>query len=259
MLIFCCPPAKEGGERSERVVVLWSSQVIIMRLPKNNHPMPSAFPLLRRRGVKKKNRQICLFLKLVYLSISMNKPGPRERILETASRLFYTQGYNNTGINQILDEAKVAKASLYQHFGCKDELGIHYLKAGREEWFAGIEKWTGAKKTADQKLVACFDFLQYALQQNNFVGCKFINMLSEIGETSPLMYKEITEHKEKLRKYIKSFVESALQRKATEETDVLGDSIYLLFEGAIVESKICKDIWPVKKAKWMVQILLQKV
>jgi len=41
--------------------------------------------------------------------------NPKDRILETASRLFYTQGFNATGINQILDEANVAKASLYQH------------------------------------------------------------------------------------------------------------------------------------------------
>jgi AcrR family transcriptional regulator len=187
----------------------------------------------------------------------MIKPGPRERIMETASRLFYTQGYNSTGINQILDEAKVAKASLYQHFGCKDELGIHYLKAGRDEWFTGIEKWTGAKKTPADKLVACFDFLQYALQQNKFVGCKFINILSEIGESSPRMYKEIAEHKDTLRKYIKSFVQSALKGKSKENIEVMGDSIYLLFEGAIVESKICKDTWPVKKAKKMVQLLLK--
>jgi AcrR family transcriptional regulator len=187
----------------------------------------------------------------------MSNVGPRERILETASRLFYTQGYNNTGINQILDEAKVAKASLYQHFGSKDELGIHYLKAGREEWFAGIEKWTAPKKTPIQKLIACFDFLEYALQQNNFLGCKFINMLSEIADTSPLMSKEILEHKRKLRLYMKSFIEAALQGKPAEETDVLGDAIYLLYEGAIVESKIYKETWPVKKAKKMIKVLLK--
>jgi len=55
-----CPPAKKGGERSERALASvalaeeggcsWSSKVISMRLPKNNHPMPLAFPLLRRRG-----------------------------------------------------------------------------------------------------------------------------------------------------------------------------------------------------------------
>lgn len=187
----------------------------------------------------------------------MSKLGPRERILETASRLFYYQGYNNTGINQILDEAKVAKASLYQHFGSKDDLGIHYLKAGREEWFAGIEKWTSTKKTPLQKLIACFDFLEYALQQHKFQGCKFINMLSEIGGTSPLMLKEIIEHKGKLRSYLKSFVQGSLQGKPADEVDTVGDSIYLLYEGAIVESKIYKETWPVKKAKKMVRLLLE--
>lgn len=200
--------------------------------------------------------------KLVYVkylltfTVNMDKAGPRERILETASRLFYSQGYNNTGINQILEEAKVAKASLYQHFGSKDELGVHYLRAGREEWFTGIEKWTNAKKAPRQKLMACFDFLEYALQQNNFLGCKFINMLTEIGNTSPLMSKEIFEHKEKLRQYIKDFAESALESKAEDEKEIIGDSIYLLFEGAIVESKIYKDTWPVKRAKAMIIILI---
>jgi len=187
----------------------------------------------------------------------MSKLGPRERILETASRLFYTQGYNNTGINQILDEAKVAKASLYQHFGSKDELGIHYLKAAREEWFGGLDKWVTTKKTPFQKLIACFDFLEYALQQHNFLGCKFINMLSEIGDTSPLMYQEILGHKHKLRLYIKKFIEEALPGRAADEIDVISDAIYLLFEGAIVESKICKDTWPVKKAKKMIRVLLE--
>jgi len=171
--------------------------------------------------------------------------------------LFYTQGYNNTGINQILDEAKVAKASLYQHFGSKDELGIYYLKAGRQEWFAGIEKWASAKKAPAQKLIACFDFLEYALLQSNFLGCKFINMLSEIGSTSPLMSKEILEHKDKFRRYLKSFIEEPLQGRSKEDIDVLGDAIFLLYDGAIVESKIYKETWPVKKAKKMVQLLLE--
>jgi len=188
----------------------------------------------------------------------MSKLGPRERILETASRLFYIQGYNNTGINQVLDEAKVAKASLYQHFGSKDELGIHYLKAAREEWFAGLDKWTNSKKTPVQKLIACFDFLEYSLQQNNFLGCKFINMLSEIGDTSAPMSHEILEHKRKLRQYIKSFIEQALHEKPAGDIDVISDAIYLLFEGAIVESKIYKETWPVKKAKKMIKILVEE-
>ena len=48
----------------------------------------------------------------------------RERILDTAARLFYAQGYNSTGINQVIKEANVAKASLYQHFPSKEDLLI---------------------------------------------------------------------------------------------------------------------------------------
>ncbi|WAC12987.1 TetR/AcrR family transcriptional regulator [Dyadobacter pollutisoli] len=187
----------------------------------------------------------------------ISKTGPRERILETASRLFYSQGYNNTGINQILAEANVAKASLYQHFGSKDELGVFYLKTGRQEWFSGMDQWTNAKKTPVQKLLACFDFLEYALQKDDYLGCKFINMLSEIGSTSPLMLREIVEHKGKLRQYMKNFVEKALDGTPEEETEMMGDAIYLMFEGAIVESKIYRNTWPVKKARRMTEILVK--
>lgn len=187
----------------------------------------------------------------------MNKTSPKERILETASRLFYTQGYNNTGINQILEEANVARASLYQHFGSKDELGVHYLKAGREEWFAGLEKWTDGKKTPAQKLTACFDFLEYALRKNSFLGCRFINMLTEIGSTSPLMSKEILEHKAKLRNFFKHLTAGALENHPQKDKDLLGDSIYLLFEGAIIESKIYKDAWPIKRARMMAKLIVE--
>lgn len=185
--------------------------------------------------------------------------GPKQRILETASRLFYCQGYNSTGINQILEEAKVAKASLYQHYGSKDELGIEYLKAARDEWFEGLNKWTSKKSAPLQKLLACFDFLEYALRMHEFKGCKFINMLSEIADSSPLMRKEIIEHKAKLREYIKNFVKNvfASQSQTSDQVDTLGDSIYLMFEGAIVESKIYKETWPVKTARKMVKTLLE--
>lgn len=188
--------------------------------------------------------------------------GPRERIVETACRLFYNQGYNNTGINQLLEEAKVAKASLYQHFGSKEEVGLTYLKVARVEWFEGLDKWTGTKTDPKQKLIACFDFLEYALRINEFRGCKFINMLSELADSASPMHDEIIEHKAKLRSYMKNFVREALANRASIVEDVekyesVGDSIYLMFEGAIVESKIYKDAWPILAAKKTVKTLLE--
>lgn len=189
--------------------------------------------------------------------VMSNQMGPKERILETATRLFYKQGYNNTGINQILEEAKVAKASLYQHYGSKEDVGLEYLKAARIEWFEGLDKWTKNKSTALQKVYACFDYLEYALRESEFRGCKFINILSELADSSPPMLTQIVEHKTKLRNYIKNFVKDVLPDEPAK-ADLLGDAIYLLFEGAIVESKIYKDTWPTKSAKKMVKAMLQE-
>ena len=100
--------------------------------------------------------------------------NPKDRILETAARLFYAQGYNATGINQILEEAKVAKASLYTHYGSKDELGIAYVKSAREDWFSALHIFLEKKNTANEKLLACFDFLERNLRLNDYKGCRFI-------------------------------------------------------------------------------------
>jgi hypothetical protein len=81
-------------------------------------------------------------------------------------------------------------------------------------------------------------------------------MLSEIAESSPLMRKEITEHKTKLREYLKAFVSAALPGKDYTQVETIGDSIYLLFEGAIIESKIYRETWPVKSARKMAEHLL---
>jgi AcrR family transcriptional regulator len=52
----------------------------------------------------------------------MRESTVKDRILDTASRLFYDQGYHITGINQIIDEADIARASLYNHFPSKTDL-----------------------------------------------------------------------------------------------------------------------------------------
>lgn len=182
----------------------------------------------------------------------MARPGnPKEKILATAARLFYEQGYNSTGINQVLEEAGVAKASLYSHFGSKEELGLAYLKEARTAWFAGITATVEKKKAPVERLLAAFDFLEQQLPQQDFKGCRFINMLAEIGDSQPEMQLQVLEHKRKLRKYLHQLLIAV-----PGQTPAQADTIYLLFEGAIVESKVYRDLWPVKTAKKTVRLLI---
>ena len=183
----------------------------------------------------------------------MARPGnPKEKILATAARLFYEQGYNSTGINQVLEEAGVAKASLYSHFGSKEELGLAYLQEARTQWFAAITTMVDKKTLPAERLLAAFDFLERQLPQQQFKGCRFINMLAEIGDSQPAMQQQVLEHKRKLRRYLQQ-----LLLAVPGQTDPsIADTIYLLFEGAIVESKVYKDTWPVKAAKKTVKRLI---
>jgi AcrR family transcriptional regulator len=183
----------------------------------------------------------------------MARPGnPKEKILAAAGRLFYEQGYNSTGINQVLQEAGVAKASLYSHFGSKEELGLAYLKEARTAWFAGITAMVDKKTDAADRLLAVFDFLERQLPLQQFKGCRFINILAEIGDSQPEMQQQVLEHKRKLRRYLHQLLAAVPE----QEDASMADTIYLLFEGAIVESKIYQDIWPVKTAKKTVKRLI---
>nr|WP_294944582.1 TetR/AcrR family transcriptional regulator [uncultured Mucilaginibacter sp.] len=172
--------------------------------------------------------------------------NPKQKLLDTATTLFQKQGFNSTGINQILKESGSAKASLYTHYGSKDELGVAYLQNARKEWFAALYAIIDDGQPGIEKVLSCFDFLKAGLKGNNFIGCKFINMLAEIGDSNEIMRKEIVEHKTKLRGIFKQWIEEDLG--TGPQASQLADITYLLFEGAIVESKIYKDTWPVETA-----------
>jgi AcrR family transcriptional regulator len=182
--------------------------------------------------------------------------SPRERILNKAYELFYTQGYHVTGINQILDEANVAKASLYQHFGSKEELGLEYIKKVRADWTQSFDAFLAKKSDPSDKILAAFDFLANNMRQNNFRGCRFLNLLTEVDDTNVTIQNQIREHKAKLREKFKALVEQVGDKG---KAHVLPDSIYLLYEAALTESKLFKDTWPVSAAKKTVGNLLDQL
>ena len=84
----------------------------------------------------------------------------REKLIETADRLFSTQGYHATGIDQILAEAGVAKMTLYSQFGSKDELILAVLRT-RDQWFRNHVARELARRSDDpaERLVILFDVI----------------------------------------------------------------------------------------------------
>lgn len=81
-------------------------------------------------------------------------PGPRERILATATELFRREGYRAVGIDRIIDLAGVAKTSLYRHFASKDDLIAAYLERENEGFWSWFDDAIAAAYSPREKLVA---------------------------------------------------------------------------------------------------------
>ncbi|MDP4148666.1 MAG: TetR/AcrR family transcriptional regulator [Bacteroidota bacterium] len=162
--------------------------------------------------------------------------------METASRLFYTQGYNNTGINQLIKEAKVAKASFYEYFPSKEDLLVEYLKAAAEQTNRLLKTAVEKAATPREKVLAVFDHLMQRSRQTQYNGCNFLNILAEI----PLNNKEVKTLVRSQKDHIRSLFSQILGRG---KKDRLADELYLLFDAALSTSKVYEDSWPIEASK----------
>jgi AcrR family transcriptional regulator len=172
--------------------------------------------------------------------------SPRERIVETTLGLFAKQGYNSTGINQIISEAGVAKASFYQHFKSKEDLCVEFLKVRHAYWFDELERFSGKEKALKSKILSTFDFLMYMNEKEHFRGCSFLNILSEIPVDNIKIAHEIKDHKASLRNYFRELLKD----------ETLSDHIYLLFESSIIESQVFRSNELIERSKKIVTNLI---
>jgi AcrR family transcriptional regulator len=107
----------------------------------------------------------------------------RDRIIDTATRLFYYRGIPATGVDTISDSAHVAKMSLYRHFRSKDQLILECLQrldTRYHNWF--VEQVRQRADDPAQALLSVFDVLDEWFNSPHFRGCAFINATVELAD-----------------------------------------------------------------------------
>lgn len=173
----------------------------------------------------------------------------KNRIIETASSLFYKNGYNSTGINEIISEAGIAKATLYNHFKSKEDICIAYLQFKEASFITDIETFTTSKPEGKERLLAIFDFLELFFQMKDFNGCWCVKTVAEIPSYNDTIRTEIQKQKNAFIELISTLVTNNLENIKTEEVSSLSRKIYLLYESAVSESHLHQADWPIKEAK----------
>lgn len=159
----------------------------------------------------------------------------RQRVLETADRLFYQDGIRAVGIDRIIAEAGVAKMSLYKHFPSKDDLILAVLKyrEGKILEFFGAAMERHGKRTKD-KLRTFFAALKDWFESPGFRGCAFQNAAVELADPKHAGAQFVKDHKIRFQEFLAGLVEESLGKGAAKVAPAVG----LLVEGAIVTAVI---------------------
>lgn len=178
-----------------------------------------------------------------------------DKILDTAERLFFKQGYNITGINQVIEEADIAKASLYKHFESKVDLLIAYLQRFHQAWFDRLETYVGNVPDPKQKLLALFEYHRERQIQGEFGGCRFIKANDEAGMSDERVLAEIQKAKQHLKAFIEQLVINSGHKKLLTDKE-LSNMIFMMTEGGLVAASIFKQADDLQSAKAIIQKLI---
>jgi AcrR family transcriptional regulator len=182
------------------------------------------------------------------------EPTPRQRIVQSAYELFARRGIRGVGIDEVIERAAVAKATLYRHFASKEELALAFLERREELWTHGFVE-AGARSrgaTPDEQLLAIFDVFDGWFREEDFEACSFINVLLELGPRHAVGKASI-DYLENIRGIVRSLAEEADLR----DVESFARSWHILMKGSII-SATEGDVDAAKRAQKMAALLIDQ-
>ena len=176
--------------------------------------------------------------------------GVRERLLDAADRLFYQEGVGAVGIDRVLAEADAAKASLYQHFGSKDQLVASYLERRVTDARASIEAYL-ADTPPSQRAVKFFDWVVEWAESKDFRGCPLQHTVSELTDAT---HPARTIAHDQRSWFSDRFLEWT-KAAGLKDAKATARALMVLFDGAIAGSEV-DGPQRASDARWLARKLL---
>ena len=154
---------------------------------------------------------------------------PRERLLATASAIFYAEGIRGVGVDRIIAEAAVTKATFYRHFPGREQLVLAYLQAEDERLRSAVE---GLRASAGpvELLRGIASGISADFCRPAFRGCAFINAAAEYPDPASDVHRLVKEH----RAWFSDLVVDALTRAGHPDPERAGRHYVMIRDGAMV-------------------------
>ncbi|TGK07231.1 TetR/AcrR family transcriptional regulator [Leptospira semungkisensis] len=160
----------------------------------------------------------------------------KERILKAASKLFYSKGYPNTGINEILEEAGAFKKSLYIHFPSKKDLGKAYLK-DQEDSILGLAKRVMVREKKYSNFIkAWMKVLRRGLRSSYQYGCPYANLSNQTHdepELSEFVKLALDRWVFEFENYIQNAEMNSKKKLSAEEAREISERLLFYYQGAL--------------------------
>jgi AcrR family transcriptional regulator len=179
-------------------------------------------------------------------SMAIAHSAARQRILDAARTLFYRDGIRAIGVDTIVEQSGVGKATLYRHFPTKDDLIVSYLEEeDRQHWHWFDEIIAEHEGSPKAQLLAWFEACTRRLTEPGFRGCAFLNALAEFSDADHPVHRCALEHEHALRLRLARLSQQANAR----DPEQLADQLLLVSNGALTSSPIFGTASPARQLK----------
>ena len=176
----------------------------------------------------------------------------RERLLAAADELFYTEGVNSVGIDHVIKRAGVARASLYNTFGSKDELVRAYLRGRHTQTRERMARELHTRyRTPSERLVGVFEVQGQIFAEPDFRGCAFMCASAE-SDTSEVVEKATEEY----RLWVHSLFLDLAYAADAADPETLARQLVLIYDGAGVSAWLDHSPSVAKAAAGIAKVLV---
>ena len=159
---------------------------------------------------------------------------PRQRLLAAANDLFYREGVHSVGIDRVIEQANVARGTLYNSYGNKDGLIVAYLRSRHASTVEHLMASLDRHRTPRAKLLGIFE-AQGDLFDEDFNGCAFVSATAETHDSSA--DDAAAEYREWIRALFTGLAEQAGARTPAK----LARQLQLLYDGAGLSARMDRD------------------
>ncbi|MFI7097054.1 TetR/AcrR family transcriptional regulator [Streptomyces lydicus] len=177
----------------------------------------------------------------------------RERLLETADRLFYAEGIHAVGIDRVIAESGVAKSTMYVHFRTKEDLVAEYLRRRSETTRARVtrEVEARAQEPAEERILSVFDVLHEVISEPGFRGCACANAAAEYPRHAGVQ-EAITYD----RTWLPALFSRLLGALPADNDDELAAALVQVYDGANAAAHINHSKTSARTARKTAELLL---